>query len=234
MLKKLFYFTIFLSFGLLFFLRGKPIFAQGTFKCTFGISTKNCLAVPSQDNCEAGYLPGDCSTWSSAAYANSCNAPHPCIAADLATSKCANKVQSGLSAVCPAGFPIDCLPSGFTCCVDNESCNSLPKPAIYTCGIGEDKYGIDTALGCIPASSLNEFIAWFLSKLIFVASGIAFLLMAFGAIKIITSAGSPESIQAGKQLITSSLAGLIFIILSLFILKLIGVDILQIPGFGTP
>jgi len=58
------------------------------------------------------------------------------------------------------------------------------------------------------------------------------LLMAFGALKIITSAGSPESIQAGKELITSALAGLIFIILSLFLLKLIGVDILQIPGFG--
>jgi len=91
---------------------------------------------------------------------------------------------------------------------------------------------INTALGCIPADTLNNFVAWFLSKLIFIASGVAFLLMAFGALKIITSAGSPESIQAGKELITSSLAGLVFIILSLFLLKLIGVDILQIPGFG--
>lgn len=91
---------------------------------------------------------------------------------------------------------------------------------------------ISTALGCIPAGSLNEFVKWFLSKLIFVASGIAFLLMAFGAFKILTSAGSPEKVQAGKELITSALAGLVFIILSLFLLKLIGVDILQIPGFG--
>jgi len=90
---------------------------------------------------------------------------------------------------------------------------------------------INTALGCIPADSLNSFVAWFLSKLIFIASGVAFLLMAFGALKIITSAGSPEKVQAGKELITSSLAGLVFIILSLFLLKLIGVDILQIPGF---
>jgi len=92
--------------------------------------------------------------------------------------------------------------------------------------------GVWSAIGCIPSGDLNKFVGWFLSKLIFVASGIAFLLMAFGALQILTSAGSPEKVQAGKELITSALAGLIFIILSLFLLKLIGVDILQIPGFG--
>jgi len=94
------------------------------------------------------------------------------------------------------------------------------------------KNGVWSAIGCIPSGNLNDFVAWFLSKLIFVASGIAFLLMAFGAFRILTSAGSPEKMQAGKELITSALAGLIFVILSLFLLKLIGVDILQIPGFG--
>jgi len=94
------------------------------------------------------------------------------------------------------------------------------------------KGNVWTAFGCIPTDTLNNFVAWFLGKLIFVASGIAFLLMAFGALQILTSAGSPEKVQAGKELITSALAGLIFIILSLFLLKLIGVDILQIPGFG--
>lgn len=90
-----------------------------------------------------------------------------------------------------------------------------------------------TALGCIPASDLNEFVGWILGKLIFVASGIAFLLMAFGALQILTSAGNPEKVKAGQELITSALSGLLFIILSLFLLKLIGVDILHIPGFGT-
>lgn len=202
----------------------KRSFAQGTFNCMFGISTKSCLFV--EDHCETGFVRGDCSTWNTSS--NNCNAPHPCIATDLAR-KCADK---NVLHNCPAGFPVDCLPTGFTCCIDQESCNLLPKPAIYTCGYGQQGYGIDTALGCIPAGNLNEFVAWFLSKLIFIASGIAFLLMAFGAFRILTSAGSPEKIQAGKELITSALAGLIFIILSLFLLKLIGVDILQIPGFG--
>ncbi|PIV01120.1 hypothetical protein COS55_02430 [Candidatus Shapirobacteria bacterium CG03_land_8_20_14_0_80_40_19] len=98
-----------------------------------------------------------------------------------------------------------------------------------TCNSGQ---GIDTAIGCIPTSSLNAFAGWILGKIVFIASGIAFLLMAFGAFQIITSSGDPKKTQAGKELITSALSGLLFIILSIFLLKLIGVDILKIPGFG--
>lgn len=108
-----------------------------------------------------------------------------------------------------------------------------PTPIDPTCKNKGQPNSINTALGCIPASDLNEFIKWILGKLIFVASGIAFLLMAFGALQILTSAGNPEKIKAGSELITSALSGLLFIILSLFLLKLIGVDILHIPGFGT-
>lgn len=99
-------------------------------------------------------------------------------------------------------------------------------------GTGTKADGISTAIGCIPASNLNEFVGWLLGKFIFIASGIAFLLMAFGAFQIITSAGDPKKTQAGSELITSALSGLLLIILSVFLLKLIGVDILQIPGFG--
>lgn len=151
---------------------------------------------------------------------------------------------------CPGSYTNRCQNPNI-CCQQPEQCETAPTPlpkSEVTTDIcrGDDKckecmyIGQSltlsgktwTALGCIPADTLNNFVGWFLGKLIFVASGIAFLLMAFGALKIITSAGSPESIQAGKELITSSLAGLVFIILSLFLLKLIGVDILQIPGFG--
>ena len=137
------------------------------------------------------------------------------------TPECATTSAPSFYQSCSAGQP----------CVYGTGCGSYSLGNI-SCTSREGEEGINTAIGCIPTGSLNKFVAWFLSKLIFIASGIAFLLMAFGALKIITSAGSPESIQAGKELITSSLAGLVFIILSLFLLKLIGVDILQIPGFG--
>ena len=61
---------------------------------------------------------------------------------------------------------------------------------------------------------------------------IAFLLIVFGGFQIILSGGNPERVKAGKEMITSAIAGLVLIIFAVFILKLIGVDILKIPGFG--
>lgn len=60
---------------------------------------------------------------------------------------------------------------------------------------------------------------------------VAFILIVVGAFQIILSAGSPDKVKAGKEMITSALAGLFLIIFSVLILKLIGVDILQLPEF---
>ena len=60
---------------------------------------------------------------------------------------------------------------------------------------------------------------------------IAFLLIVFGGFQIILSAGNPDKVKAGKEMITSAIAGLLLIIFSVFILRLIGHDILNIPGF---
>lgn len=92
------------------------------------------------------------------------------------------------------------------------------------------KDNIWTGLGCIPTGNTTNFIAWLLKFAIGIGGGIAFLLMLFGAFQLMTSSGDPERVQAGKQLITSALAGLLMIIFSVFLLELIGVDILQIPG----
>ncbi len=60
---------------------------------------------------------------------------------------------------------------------------------------------------------------------------IAFILIIFGAFQIILSAGNPDRVKAGKEMITSAIAGLLLIIFAVFILKLIGADILKIPEF---
>ncbi len=62
---------------------------------------------------------------------------------------------------------------------------------------------------------------------------IAFILIVFGAFQIILSGGNPDRVKAGKEMITSAIAGLLLIVFSIFILKLIGQDILDIPGFGS-
>ncbi|MFA5024746.1 MAG: hypothetical protein WC523_07410 [Patescibacteria group bacterium] len=65
-----------------------------------------------------------------------------------------------------------------------------------------------------------------------VGGTVAFILIIAGAFQIILSAGSPDRVKAGKEMITSAIAGLLLIIFSVFILRLIGYDILQIPGFS--
>ena len=90
--------------------------------------------------------------------------------------------------------------------------------------------GIITALGCIPTKP-QGFITWVFKFAAFIGGGIAFLLMGWGAFLMITSAGNPEQIQAGREIMISAGTGLLFIIFSVFILRLIGVDILKIPGF---
>jgi hypothetical protein len=47
-----------------------------------------------------------------------------------------------------------------------------------------------------------------------------------------TSAGNPERLTASRELITSAVIGLMLILFAVFLLKLIGVNILGIPGWG--
>ena len=89
---------------------------------------------------------------------------------------------------------------------------------------------IYTAIGCIPVTGTSEFVAWILRWAIGIGGGIALLLIIVASFQIITSSGNPEKVQAGKELLTSAIAGLIMLIFSVFILKIIGVDILKLPG----
>jgi len=98
---------------------------------------------------------------------------------------------------------------------------------------GEPGTGINTAIGCIPVmGTIEVFLGWILKWAIGIGGGIAFLLIVYAGFMIMTSQGNPERLQAGKELMTSAISGLILLIFSIFILRVIGVDILQIPGFG--
>ncbi len=88
-----------------------------------------------------------------------------------------------------------------------------------------------TALGCIP-NKPEEFVAWILARAVGIGGGIAFLIMLWGGFQIITSSGDPQKLNAGKDTLVSAAAGLLFIIFSLFLLRIVGVDILGLPGFN--
>lgn len=93
------------------------------------------------------------------------------------------------------------------------------------------KEGVWTAIGCIPTTPQGLFTKFFPIG-IGMAGGIAFLLILFGGFQILTSAGNPEQLNEGRELVSSAVAGLLLIIFSVFLLRLIGYDILRIPGFS--
>ena len=97
---------------------------------------------------------------------------------------------------------------------------------------------IDTAIGCIPVLNNDNgtsFMAFILRWAVGVGGGIAFLLILYAGFMLMTSTGNPERIKAGQELLTSAISGLILLIFSVFILKFIGIDILNLAlfGFGT-
>ncbi len=88
---------------------------------------------------------------------------------------------------------------------------------------------VSTALGDIPVD-MGPLVQWFFDNMLGLVGAIALLLMIFAAAKIITSAGNPNKIKEGQEAFASVVMGLVFILLSLFLLHFIGVDILHLPG----
>ncbi len=64
------------------------------------------------------------------------------------------------------------------------------------------------------------------------AGGIAFLYLLYGAFIITTSQANPERLNYGRKIVYGAVAGLIFTLGSVFIVKFIASGVLRIPGFG--
>jgi hypothetical protein len=94
----------------------------------------------------------------------------------------------------------------------------------------ENETGIATAIGCIPATS-SGIANKLLGLSIGIGGGIAFLLILIGALQIQISTGNPDRIHQGREIIQGAIIGLLMIVCSVYILRVIGMDILAIPGF---
>ncbi len=115
------------------------------------------------------------------------------------------------------------------CRIPSCVCRDASRTVFCATGGGED--GIDTAIGCIPIAR-ESFVNWLLNRLFGIIGGIAFVLMVGGGIQMAMSGGDPQKLKAGQEVLSSALAGLLFALFSLFILRLIMVDILHIPGLS--
>jgi len=152
-----------------------------------------------------------------------------CVAKTQAPPSCSN-----ISGVCKSSCDLlggetdrtkrDCS-AGTTCCV--KSAASSTTTDAY-CDSGK---GINTALGCISFDAEGGgFVRSLLGIIIGLGGGVALLLILYGVFIVTTSAGIPDKLNQGKEIISSAVAGLVFIILAIFLMQLIGVQILVLPG----
>jgi hypothetical protein len=91
--------------------------------------------------------------------------------------------------------------------------------------------GMYTAIGCIQTDS-KSIVVYLVKTGLGIAGGIALLMILAGAFLVTTSAGEIKRLQQGKEIISSAVMGLFWIIFSVTILQFIGVTIFKLPGFG--
>ena len=79
---------------------------------------------------------------------------------------------------------------------------------------------------------LNKLIAWFYYFIVGISGLAAFLMLVWGGFTWLTSAGSPTKILDAKDKITSAVLGLVIILSSYLILKVINPELttLKLPG----
>jgi hypothetical protein len=143
----------------------------------------------------------------------------------LTTSKSANLQESCEESACNTDLTTD---------TPYDVCQQIdPGTEQYTrcmeCFV--DKEGVWTAVGCIPqdpASAIESLVKIGLG----IAGGVVLIMIIVGAFMLSASQGDPNKVGEAKEIITSAIIGLIFIIFSVTLLQFIGVEILHIPGFG--
>lgn len=127
-------------------------------------------------------------------------------------------------------------------CVSTED---KPTP-VYLCNkylAGKKEYGacvgcaggggIWSAMGCIYMNDMSTFFQKNVFGLgIGLAGTVSLLCIIYSAFMMQTSRGNPEKIKKAQEMLTSCIMGLMLIIFSVFILRLIGVQILKIPGMN--
>jgi hypothetical protein len=97
-----------------------------------------------------------------------------------------------------------------------------------------------TMLGCIQ-TNLSSFtndgaavsvVQFFLDFIFRIVGGIALIYFMYGAYLLMTSQGSAERLNKGRQTLYGAIIGLVFVLLSVFLIRLIASGILKIPGLS--
>jgi hypothetical protein len=145
-----------------------------------------------------------------------------CDVPDHAPVGCPSASNSGVS--CAAGV--------YWCCVSPGA--TMPPPAaarndaLGSGGCGSTEFS--TAIGCIPTGGKGgdstKMLGFFMGWAVGIGGGLAFLLIVYSGFLLMTSSGNPQRVQAGKELLGAAVGGLLLLIFSVVVLRIIGVDIL--------
>lgn len=95
----------------------------------------------------------------------------------------------------------------------------------------EPTNGIWTAVGCIR-SDPQSIVGAVIRIGIGIAGGVALIMILAAGFMFTVSQGDPKRVGEARDLITSAVIGLLFIVFSVSILQFLGVQLLRIPGFG--
>lgn len=88
--------------------------------------------------------------------------------------------------------------------------------------------GIESAIGCIPIESVDQTTEFFIRWSLGVAGGLGLFLIASSAIKIMTTKGDPKRLQDARDTLSSAIAGLVLLVLSLYIVRFIAQELLNL------
>lgn len=112
----------------------------------------------------------------------------------------------------------------FACDVQSVTISSGLFPGENPCHVERGIPVCNTALGNIP-TDITSFAGKVLSVAIGIAGGIALILLVTGSIRVLTSSGDQQRLAGGRDTIIAAIAGLLFLIFSVLILKAIGLAI---------
>lgn len=147
---------------------------------------------------------------------------------------------------CNQGIPINVAGGGLTdcrCCVNGECyeeespeynlCEQISNNDLYDdCQTCFDNDGVWTAIGCVPTDPV-EMIGVFINVGISIGGGVAMLSMIVAGFLYTSSKGDPQKTGQAKELMTSAVIGLLFVIFSITILQFIAGDLIRLPGFAN-
>ena len=149
------------------------------------------------------------------------------------------------SLICQTGLPSTNDPANVNCkCVNaitpspaylgalNSFCQSQSnlneRNSCLSCA---NEGGVFSGIGCVK-TNFKSFIEETVFRIgIGLAGGFSLLCIIYAAFMMQSSQGNPEKLKKAQEMITSCIMGLMLIIFSVFILRLIGFNILKIPGF---